>query len=228
MGGCDPAKQPGIINERAKEIDALDQHLPGRKRNHRSIIWGVEPDQYIRVMSRIKARQYARQDVGTYLRAAAPASHGKDRQRLRGLGGIESKPMPLGGVRSGHGLARHGEVREPAHEAPVDPIFPLPDPLTRETERPARGDGMAPTGRQQGEPVTLRSVGFERLTTQRPAQVVGERPPHPDRKDAGFLKRSPGVGHDIASGKHRRISTRAQTALDLDESVAVEREPRVA
>lgn len=228
MGGCDPAKQPGIINERAKEIDALDQHLPGRKRNHSSIIGGVEPDQHIRVMSRFEARQYARQDVGADLRAAAPASHGKDRQRLRGLGGIESKPMSFRGVRSGHGLARHGKVREPAHETPVDPIFPLPDPLARETERPARGDGMAPTGRKQREPVALRSVGFERLTTQRPAQVVGERPPHPDRKNARFLERSPGKGHDIARGEHRRIGTRAQTALDLDESVAVEREPRVA
>ena len=65
---------------------------------------------------------------------------------------------------------------------------------------------MPVTGADQRQPVALRPVGPQRLSGQRPAQVVCQRRPHAHREHAGLLQRPCLQARDVAGGILRNVS----------------------
>ena len=130
------------------------------------------------------------------------------------------------GRRGGRGRGHHfGQVGVFPHPAPVDPVLQPPHPAPLDREATARGDRVGVAGGDQAEPGALRPVGAERPPGQRPAQILRQRRPLPDREDAG--PGPPVIDHrrHVAAGEHVRMRGRAQEIVDADEPVPVDVEP---
>ena len=85
---------------------------------------------------------------------------------------------------------------------------------------------MLVAGGDQRQPIALRAVGLERLTTQASAQVLGQGLAHAHREHTGFFQRSVGEIGDVARGKYRGVREGLQLFVDPDEPPLIERQAR--
>ena len=81
---------------------------------------------------------------------------------------------------------------------------------------------MRVAGADQRQPVALRPIGAQRLAEHAAPQVVGQRPSHAYRKDAGLLQRPPDDRRNVAGSEDPRIAHRLQLMIDLDEAAGVQ------
>ena len=89
-------------------------------------------------------------------------------------------------------------------------FFQCHDPFALEREASTGCDGVAIAGGDQRERVLLRRPFDERLSAQRPPQVLRQRRARANRVDAGFGTRLPRDAGDIARGEHLRMRDRLQ------------------
>ena len=88
--GGDAAEQVGIVDERAEEVDGLDQHAVARGRGEDGgIVGGIEPDQQTAVSLWRQPMQDTREGIAADLGAATAAAH-RRRRRAR-----PADPLPL-------------------------------------------------------------------------------------------------------------------------------------
>lgn len=123
-----------------------------------------------------------------------------------------------------------------AHPATVDPIFPLPDPLSLYRPAAARGYGKTISRANQAEEVFLRRVGnegnrslcvwsvlgFIPFAKNRRPEIARQRKPLSDGEHAGFRPRMQAHGSDVAGGKNKRMGSGLETIVDGDKTMRVD------
>ena len=123
VGGRDLAEDKRVFNKGPEKINGLYQRFSGRDGDHCRIVRRVQADNDIGAVNRLKAGQGLVEDRTADLGTAAATPHGKGGNLLEDLG-IGQSRLYLGRLVVGH-------VRQLvvfADKAPVDPVFPLPDP----------------------------------------------------------------------------------------------------
>ena len=131
VSGRDLTEDKRVFNKGSKKINGLHHGFSGRDGDHCRIVRRVQANNDIGAFNRLKARQGLIQDRTADFGPAATTPHGKSGNLFEDLS-IGQTLLYLGGLVVGH-------IRQLiifADKAPVDPIFPSPDPLT--FIRPAR------------------------------------------------------------------------------------------
>ena len=186
----------------------------------------MQADQHIAARNRLQRGKGARQDGRADLGAAAATTHAARRLRLLRLIRTQWHAGERGG--SGDSFGHGRELAEPAHETPVDPVLPAPDPGPGKTHRAARRHRVPVPGADQRQPAPLRPVGLQRLFQHRAAQVVGQRAPHAHGKHARLLQPMAVHARAVAGREDQRVGDRLQVVVDPDEAFIVQRQAGAA
>ena len=219
MVGRDLAEDVGVVDKRSEEIDGVDHHLAGGHLDDGGVIGLVKPDQHVVALDRVEPAQRALQYAGADLGAAAAAAHGDIGDLLDhvGVGEAPGDPARL--------LFLHlRQLVEFAHEAPVDPVLPKPDPSALDRPVGARGDGVFLAGAYQAQILALGGEGSRFLAQEDAAQVSRQGRTLADGEDARLLAGMVDDASDVAGGEHVGMGNRAQGIGDADETGIVERQ----
>ena len=148
----DAAEEVGVVDHRPEGIDGVHQDLAGRRLHHRRVVGVGEPDEHVVARHRLDPVHHPREHRRVDLRPAPAAAHGDGRELPdRVVPGETAREIELRVV--GH----VGEVGEPAHEAPVDPVLPPPHPAALEHQRSAAGGhGALAAGADEAQVPALR------------------------------------------------------------------------
>ena len=200
----DPRDEVGVAREGGQRVGAEELGLAADPQRARV---SAGPHDHVAPRRRRvrRSRQHPRQRPPPRLRAAAAAERvRRDALRRRLAGG---------------GRGHDGQLREPAHEAPVDVVLERPE--ERALRRQARPvEGRAPrTRRDELQVVALRLVGSSRrLPPQRRAEVRGQHRGLPHGEDARLLARRVRHARAVARREDLREAHRAQRLVHDDLS----------
>ena len=224
MVGRDFAEDVGVVNEGAEEIDRVNHRFTRRHTHHGGIVRVFEANQHVVPVNGVQIAQSALQHRRADFRAAAATTHGDGGDRLQGFFLAEFDGALHG---RGGGFCRcvhFGKLAELGHEAPVDPVFPLPDPVTCKAKPAARGDGVFVAGADERQPASLRSVGLHGRARDSSAQVFCERRALAYSKHAGLFQLVIHHAGDVACRENMWVVHGLQGVQHIEKAVIIQGE----
>ena len=225
MVGGNLAEEIGVFVKGPEEVHRVHHRLAPRYPDDGGIVWCIQSHQHVVALDRPQSRERAGQHAGPDFRATTAAAHVVDRTGLHPF--LDRQPGVERRCRKGLGGGHGRKPLVAVHEAPVDPVFPAPNPSTRESDPPARRHGISITGADERQPMFLRPVRQQGSSGEDAAQVLRQRTPHPHREHAGLFEPAALHAGDIARGEHQRVVDRAQAVVYLNEPVLVQDQPGV-
>ena len=120
-------------------------------------------------------------------------------------------------------LCRHlWKLAEFAHEALVNPVFPLPHPFARKAQPAARSHGVFVTRADECEPTGLRFVRLQSRAAYCATQIFGQRFALAHGKYTGFFQLEIDHAGDVARRINQRVVDGLQCVFYFDETFRIE------